>query len=286
MSLKNKKKLIVIKPNGNHSNRLIQNVHFEVFCKEHQIEYHNSTFSNLTKYYSEPCKADTNRFLKFLQIDLLGPIFHHSKFVKKVFSIVWIISRFGILKLVRFDRVKPNCETKLLKAFEKNDVVYVGGWAFRVPELIEKYRLEMQNKYALKTPYYEHSELTQKANNLKSDGYTLIGVHIRRGDYKTWKKGAYYYEDEVYKNQMDNVSKQLMQQGKEKQLFLLFSNESLDFQESANLLISKENWYVDHYIMSLCDYLIGPPSTFTLWANIIGNAKLFYLFNKNEKITI
>jgi len=144
----------------------------------------------------------------------------------------------------------------------------------------------MQKKYALKAPFYENSELAKKTSQHKSDGYKLIGVHLRRGDYKTWKKGAYYYNDEVYKNQMESISGQLKQQGNEKILFILFSNESLDFQESANLLISKENWYVDHYIMSLCDYLIGPPSTFTLWASIIGNTKLFYLFEKDEKIIV
>jgi len=280
------KKLIVIKPNGNKSNRLIQNVHFEAFCMEYNIEFQNSTFSDLTKYYSNPCNAQTNSFLKFLQIDLLGPVFHHSKFVKKVFSVVWIISLFGILKLVRFDRAKPNCLAILLNAFEKSDVVYVGGWAFRVPELVEKHRVEIQKKYTLKSSYFEGNALVDKTKKLKDEGYKLIGVHLRRGDYKTWKKGAYYYDDEIYKKQMESISGQLKQQGIEKVLFILFSNESIDFQQSANLFTSKEKWYIDHYIMSLSDYLIGPPSTFTLWASIIGNAKLFYLFNKDEKITI
>lgn len=280
------KKLILIKPNGNKSNRLIQNLHFEAFCMEHRIEFHNPTLSDLAKYYTEPCNSRTNRFLKFLQIDLLGPIFHHSKFVKKVFSIVWIISRFGLLKLVRFDREVSECSAVLLKAFDKNNCVYAGGWAFRVPDLVEKHGIELRKKYTLKPDLYSENKFVKKINNYKSGGYILVGVHLRRGDYKTWKKGKYYYGDEVYKRQMDSISKQLNDIGYQKIAFILFSNEPLNFTENPNLLISKEAWYIDHHIMAQCDYLIGPPSTFTLWASTVGNAKLFHIFEAENEFKI
>jgi len=276
---KNRKKLIVIKPNGNSSNRLLQNLHFEVFCKEHQIEYHNPTFSDMAQYYTEPCNSETNSFLKFLQIDLLGKIFRHSKLVKKIFSIVWIISKFGFLKLVRFDREKADCEQTLLNAFEKKDVVYAAGWAFRVPELVKKYGNEMRTKYALNPDFYNENEFVKKINHYKSNGYTLIGVHIRRGDYKTWKNGIYYFDDDVYKKQMENHSQKLQTKGKEKQIFILFSNEPLQFEQSSNLLISSEKWFIDQHIMAKCDYLIGPPSTFTLWASFVGQSELIRIYN-------
>jgi len=280
------KKLILIKPNGNKSNRLIQNLHFEAFCMEHHIEFHNPTLSDMTEYYTEPCNSETNGFLKFLQIDLLGPIFHHSKFVKKVFSIVWIISRFGFLKLSRFDRKASDCSAILLKAFDKNNCVYVGGWAFRVPELVEKHGIELRKKYTLKLDFYRENNFVKKIANYKSDGYILVGVHLRRGDYKTWKKGKYYYSDDVYKKQIESISQQLSAKGETKQIVILFSNEPLQFEQSENIFISKENWYIDHYIMAQCHYLIGPPSTFTLWASIVGNAKLFHLFESENEFKI
>ncbi len=277
--LSKNKKLIVIKPNGNSSNRLVQNLHFEVFCLEHNIQFQNPTFADMAKFYTSPCNSQTNRFLRFLQIDLLGKIFRHSKLVKRIFSIVWIISRFGFLKLVRFDRVTADCEQTLLKAFEKNDVVYSAGWAFRVPELVEKYGTEMRMKYALKPYFYNKNEFADKINHYKSNGYTLTGVHIRRGDYKTWKNGMYYFDDDVYKKQMDNLSRKLQTEGKEKQIFILFSNEPLQFEQSSNLLISSEKWFIDHHIMAQCDYLIGPPSTFTLWASFVGQSELIRIYN-------
>lgn len=288
MKLNGKKKLIVIKPNGNHSNRLQQNLHFEVFCREHQIEYHNPTFNDMAGYYAEPCNTETNLFLNFLQIDILGKLFRHSRVVKKIFSVVWILSKFSFLKLIRFDKESeiPESESLLLKVFEKSDVVYVAGWRFRLPELSEKYRVEMAKKYTLKAALYENSVLVKKACEMKSQGYTLIGVHIRRGDYNKWKGGIYCYNDLVYEKYMDSISEQLSQQGKDKQMFVLFSNEVLKFQQSTNIIISKENWFIDQYVMSICDYLIGAPSTFTLWASYVGQAKLFHIYDSNENIIL
>lgn len=280
------KKLILIKPNGNHSNRLLQNLHFEVFCKEYNIEYHNPTLADIAKYYANPCSTNTNKFYKTLQIDLLGRIFHHSKIIKKVFSVVWLASKVSHLKFIRFDKKEDPivCKSRLLKAFEKNEVVYVGGWRFRIPDLVEKYQAEITKKYSLKPTFIENNTFIKKINDLKSDNFILVGIHIRRGDYKKWKGGKYYYEDVVYKEKMSQISEKLTKQGKDKLAFILFSNESLNFEESENMLISNESWYIDHHIMSNCDYLIGPPSTFTLWASYIGKTKLAYIYSREENL--
>lgn len=288
MKVTKRKKLIVIKPNGNHSNRLLQNLHFEIFCKEHNIEYHNPTFSTIAHYYKKPCNSKSTFLLKILQIDLLGPIFHHSRIVKKLFSVVWIISKLRFLKLVRFDKLgkEPECEKILLKAFDKKNIIYTAGWRFRLPSLEDKYRSDISQRYSLKESFYNGNYMVDNINKLKSQGYTLIGVHIRRGDYKKWKGGIYYFNDDVYKEYMVSISKQLNQQGKEKHLFVLFSNGELSFKQSDNILISNESWYIDHHLMSNCDYLIGPPSTFTLWASYIGNAKLFHIYDCKERLDI
>ena len=67
--------IIVASRFGSHSNRLIQNLHFEAFCKENNIEYINPSFSNMRKYYKDPCKI--NKGLKgiFLRRKLAGSIF-------------------------------------------------------------------------------------------------------------------------------------------------------------------------------------------------------------------
>ena len=277
------KTLTIIKPNGNHSNRLLQNLHFEAFCMEYKIFCQNPTFADMAKFYVEPCNAHNSLFFKFLQINLIGKLFQHSRLVKRIFSVVWLVSKLGFLKLVRFDKEikEKKCSEILLNAFKKNDTVYAAGWWFRQSELIEKHKNELRQRYALKPDFYKENNFVQKINELRAQNYTLIGVHLRRGDYQKWKKGAYFFSDETYKKAMKNLSEKLQQQEKEKIIFILFSNETVDFQQDNNVFISKEKWFIDHHIMSLCHYLICPPSTFTLWANYIGDNKLFYIVDKN-----
>ncbi|MDR1544609.1 MAG: alpha-1,2-fucosyltransferase [Prevotellaceae bacterium] len=286
MKKNGQKQLIIIKPKGNHSNSLLQNVHFEAFCLDNKIEFRNPTFGDMAELYAAPCRYETNFWLKFLQINLLFGLFRHSRVVKRIFSVVWLLSKIGLLKFIRFDK-KFNEEYYrqiLLKAFEKHDIVYAAGWWFELPKEAKKLRANFQKKYALKPQFYEDNPFVEKINRLKSENYTLIGVHIRRGDYKKWKGGKYFFSNEIYQKQIDNIAEKLSAKGENRQIFILFSNEELQFQKPNNWLISKEKWFIDHHIMSLCDILTGPPSTFTLWANYIGCGKLFFIVDKNGEL--
>jgi len=67
---------------------------------------------------------------------------------------------------------------------------------------------------------------------------------------------------------------------------IFFSNEPLSFVEDENTYISKNDWYIDQFLMSKCDFLIGPPSTFTLWASYIGKVKYYHIENNNGIINL
>ena len=41
----------------------------------------------------------------------------------------------------------------------------------------------------------------------------------------------------------------------------------------------------DHYLMSRCDYIVGPPSTFSMWASYIGKAKYCHIRSGTDAIT-
>lgn len=53
-----------------------------------------------------------------------------------------------------------------------------------------------------------------------------------------------------------------------------------------SLYVSKCKWYEDHSLMSMCDYLIGPPSTFTSWSSFIGNVPTYHIKDKYKKIEL
>jgi len=286
--MKNKtKKLILLKSYGQHSNRLIQNLHFEAFCLEHRIEYLNPTFKE-DFLYLNPCSTKTSFYVKFLLTNILVGIglFKRSKTVKKIFSLYWLFSKVRIIKYIDYEDEKmyTNCEKKLLNAFETRKVVFVGGWCFKVPKLIEKHRNALINKYSLNPIYFENNNFYQKFIKLKKPENILIGIHIRRGDYKEWQQGKYYFEDDVYLNYINSLSQKISRETEKKQIFIIFSNETVNFKEKENLLISKEDWYIDHLIMSHCDYLLGTRSTFSLWASYLGNNTFYCIRDRSGNI--
>ncbi|MCI9128459.1 MAG: hypothetical protein HFG28_15105 [Eubacterium sp.] len=129
-----------------------------------------------------------------------------------------------------------------------------------------------------------HPDVTSKIDkwwksNIK-EGQVTIAVHLRRGDYKNFSGGQYYYNDEQYVYWMKNLMSE-----QQCLLFLLFSNESLQEENFKDIpiIIMSGNAGEDLYAMSRCDYVMGPPSSFSRCAAYMGRTKRLVLLNKNER---
>lgn len=117
----------------------------------------------------------------------------------------------------------------------------------------------------------------------KNDDELLIAVHLRRGDYKDWCNGRFYYNDTTYRRWMQAIANSC---GK-KCTFVLFSNEKLEQDvftgHGYRVILAKGDAIHDLYTMASCDYIMGPPSTFSWWAAFYGN-KLYYTLYKEDLI--
>lgn len=105
----------------------------------------------------------------------------------------------------------------------------------------------------------------------------LIGVHIRRGDYKWYRNGMYYYELEDYKKLMRHIVT-LFPFAEVK--FFICSDEVLNREELAGfncIYDDKGTPMEDMYLLSACQYITGPPSTFSKWASYFGNVPLYVM---------
>lgn len=107
----------------------------------------------------------------------------------------------------------------------------------------------------------------------------VIGVHIRRGDYKFFENGKYYYSDREYSKWM-----QYLYQSNPNVVFLLCGNEKVDEQQYVNLPVYFMNGSAseDLYCLSRCDYIMGPPSSFSRWAAYMGGNKRAVLKEKSK----
>ena len=101
----------------------------------------------------------------------------------------------------------------------------------------------------------------------------LVGVHIRRGDYREWKDGQYFYSNDVYASYMRQMEQLFTDK---KVAFYIASNESVSADgafDAFQIYHGAGGSAEDLYALQQCDYIIGPPSIFPKWASIMGKSR-------------
>ncbi|HEY8929515.1 MAG TPA: alpha-1,2-fucosyltransferase [Mucilaginibacter sp.] len=167
----------------------------------------------------------------------------------------------------------------------KNKTILTKGWEFRDEKNLKKHSETLRHFF---TPVdgYKHI-VRQIFLNLRSQFDCIIGVHIRKGDYRGWEGGKYFFSDEVYLNRMEGLNREVTEQGKTC-CFFICSNEAVNQTLFANLNtnIEQRHAMVDLYCLAECDYIMGPPSTFSFWASFYGNKPIHTIKNMNEAIAL
>jgi hypothetical protein len=113
----------------------------------------------------------------------------------------------------------------------------------------------------------------------------LIGVHIRRGDYAQFMTGKYFYDQSQYAEKMLELQNEVPDK---KITYVICSNEPIDTHlfENINFIVGKGNAVEDMYALAYCDFIMGPPSTFSSWASFYGNKPLLQMNDINEPISL
>ena len=103
----------------------------------------------------------------------------------------------------------------------------------------------------------------------RAAGDVLVGVHIRQGDYRTFIGGALFYASTVYALRMRELAERLAGRTP---CFLVCSDEPQPDALFGGLptVRGPGDAAGDLYALAACDYVFGPPSTFTQWASYYG----------------
>lgn len=168
----------------------------------------------------------------------------------------------------------------------KDNIVFVGaGCHKKNNSFLRKYHSEIVQIFEPKKIYKQRVD--DKFREKLTDFDIVVGVHIRRGDYKDFLNGIYYFDDTTYLKAMEAIKRQL---DKDKKIvFLLCSNEVLDqgFYSKLDVFqISEPNSISDLYALSCCNYIIGPPSTYSMWASYYGNVPLKFIKHVEEQVNL
>jgi len=109
----------------------------------------------------------------------------------------------------------------------------------------------------LRTPYARRQ---QEELQLLSGKGPLVGLHIRRTDYKCWSDGEHYYSDEVWKCELAH-HRSLGRQA------VIFTDEPeaalTESLCSAGAILSAGDPTEDFARLAQVDVIVGPPSTFS-----------------------
>ncbi len=115
----------------------------------------------------------------------------------------------------------------------------------------------------------------------RSGGDVLVGVHVRQGDYRTFRGGLSFYSIDEYLSAMREVEA-LFPDKRVK--FLVCSDEDQRGRfRDLNPTHGPGDPVSDLYSLARCDYLIGPGSTFTQWASFFGSVPRYSMSWKWEK---
>lgn len=169
--------------------------------------------------------------------------------------------------------------------------IVVSGWNVRFYDLFLKYRQEICDLFTLDSKYTEpvkekmhKAEIVQCAmvNGLR------LGVHIRRGDYAQWGDGKYYYADEVYAAHINRFAQ--MHPEAAVHVYLSTNDAGVTAEKFQTLCPQVHIHHLqgsapeDLFMLSECDYLIGPPSTFSLVAAMYRDLPLYRMDTADETL--
>jgi hypothetical protein len=166
-------------------------------------------------------------------------------------------------------------------------LIFLSGWLLRDYEALKRNREFIREIFAFGDNII--SECEQKLTLPKANNSIVVGVHIRRGDYKLFQNGKYFYELDVYKSVIMQLMSLLSGQGRAI-YFVVCTNDQEILKSNLliepNVFLNSGSQISDLCMLSKCDYIIGPPSTYSGWASFYGSVPLAYIMDKDSVISM
>lgn len=197
---------------------------------------------------------------------------------KRLIDILGIDRYLFLLNKILFNRFTNPITLKYWKS--KGSVV--NGWDYRGHNIdLIKNKDEIVKIFSPKLSIV--AKVDSFFQELRNKFDIIIGVHIRRGDYKEWLNGRYYYDLDEYYSFIRTVSEQ---EPNKKVCFFISSNENFDttlFDEVESFKLKDGTAIEDLYALSCCDKIMGPLSTYSRWASFYGEVP-YMVLEKGEQV--
>lgn len=257
-------------------NKILLYAHFIGSAIENNYKLKNPSFAPYYKHFSAtqndfncrfPIKKSWVKGPKWLRMLNYKLVYYFTRILIKLKLSNRIIGALDI----GWDKTLDLNSLEFLKKVNSTKRLCVQGWQYRNNENIIKHADAIRNYF---TPNQDYQlNINQLISDIRNKSDIIVGIHIRQGDYKNFKNGLYYFESEQYADIM-------------KQAINLFPNKKVSFLICSNVPQNGEifngldihyatgHFVEDMYSLAKCDYIIGPPSTFSMWASFYGAVPL------------
>lgn len=274
--------IVIIDRPGQLCNRLWAYTPLIAFCLEHKI---NLKVIYFNKYFEHFENVNRNKYVK---IGLAKNFLSYRIFRRTLLC----LKKSGIIKFLTFlsiiDYPINNFKTFKRLMLNQESMVLLNSWNQPYDiDLIKKHKNQIKKIFSPKLKTKNNVNKIFENHCHKSD--TIVGVHIRRQDYKEFYSGKYYYNDDIYSKYMNSLKNKIQYESNRKVKFFLCSDEPINlssFSAFNYFFLEDSSPINDLYGLSKCNYIIGPPSTFSMWASFYGNVPLNFIESSDKNINL
>lgn len=236
------------------------------------------------------------------------PYFHINETANHNF-LRYLIGKYGaksgLIPVVQFNEKDGDTREQEQIMLTRRNVVAEGWEARFYPEFIE-YFDEIKALFAFNAKVRK-----SVGNYLAQNGgehTTKVGIHIRRGDYSRWQGGKFFYTDAQYLGVMRSIAEYICSKTPGEECAISFyvcgndpaldeSTYEAEIREIAIALnaagnhcrltvnFPKGNPGEDLCLLSECNLLAGPPSTFTLVASMYREMPLYWIKEPSKSVS-
>ena len=261
---------------GQLGNQLALLAHLLAFAAEYDFEVVHFASKELVKNLKKnEIEKSPVRFSEWLA----KPFFSYG--INKLVKLVSFNGNYRFGKTL-FINKEYNAD-ELFSGSSMPSTIVITNWLFRFYSGVIKYQDAIRETLSFdETRYANASRLLQTAQK-SFPLHTLVGVHVRRGDYASFFDGKYLYDNAVYYAKMNEIAGQL-----NKSVFVICSNEEISFsnEKGLHILYAKGSPTDDLFLLSQCEYIMGPPSTFSSWSAFAGDKHLLFLESASEDVRL
>ena len=248
--------MLFVTDKGRMCNNLLQYGHVYAWGREHGIKTISMRFAYKYPYFH----ISKTRYHNFM-----------------VYFLAKMAAKWKLIPVVDFCNIFPD-NTPLENTMQNSRFCLVKGWWVPWHDLFLKYKEEILQLFAFNDKVIRPVDAFL-AKQPKAD--IRLGIHIRRGDYRTWHDGKFFYSDEQYLGIIQQFA--VLHPEKRINVFICGNDPELDRElfckelKGMNVCFPDGNPGEDLYLLSQCDYLIGAPITYTLVASMYHETPLYWI---------